>query len=64
MRAWLDGERVDLVLMPTGGALDRWLDETDDWTVAYRDPQATVHTRAGSDACPPAVALSAPGAPR
>jgi hypothetical protein len=59
VRAWLDGERVDLVLMPTGGALDRWLDETGDWTVAYRDPQATVHTRAGSSACPPAVARGA-----
>jgi hypothetical protein len=57
VRAWLDGERVDLVLMPTGGALDRWLDETDEWTVAYRDPQASVHTRAGSSACPPAVAF-------
>jgi len=59
VRAWLDGERVDLVLMPTGGALDRWLDETDEWTIAYRDPQATVHTRAGSSACPPAVARRA-----
>ena len=56
VRAWLDGQRVDLVLMPTGGALDRWLDETGDWTVAYRDPQTTVHARAGSSACPPAVA--------
>ena len=63
VRAWLDGERVDLILMPTGGALDRWLDETDTWTVAYRDPQATVHTRAGSIACPPVVARGAGDSP-
>jgi hypothetical protein len=52
VRAWLDANQVDLVLMPTGGPLDRWLDEADGWTVGHRDPVATVHVRAGSTACP------------
>lgn len=57
VRAWLDDHRVDLVLMPTGGPLDRWLDEADGWTVAHRDPQATIHVAEGSTACPAVVAV-------
>ncbi|MFL5675183.1 MAG: hypothetical protein ACJ779_09260 [Chloroflexota bacterium] len=56
VRGWLDANRVDLVLMPTGGPLDRWLDEADGWSVAHRDPQATVHLRQASTACPAVVA--------
>lgn len=56
VRAWLDDNRVDLILMPTGGPLDRWLDEADGWTVAHRDATATVHERDGSTACPAVVA--------
>jgi hypothetical protein len=63
VRAWLEQNRVDLVLMPTGGPLDRWLDEADGWSVAHRDPMATVHAREGSTACPDPVARSS-GLPR
>ncbi len=56
VRAWLEKNRVDLVLMPTGGPLDRWLDEADGWLVAHRDDMATVHVREGSGACPAVVA--------
>ena len=59
VRAWLDANAVDLVLMPTGGSLDRWLDEADGWTVLRRDPQATIHVRAGSAACPTVASLPA-----
>jgi len=52
VRAWLDGNRVDIVLMPTGGPLDRWLDEADGWMIGHRDGQGTVHLREGSTACP------------
>jgi hypothetical protein len=52
VRAWLDGHRVDLILMPAGGPLDRWLGETADWVEIYRDDQASIHARPGSTACP------------
>ena len=58
VRAWLDANRVDLVLMPTGGPLDRWLDEADEWTVIRRDPQATIHARRGSTACPTVASVT------
>ena len=51
VRAWLDGQGVDIVLMPTGGPLDRWLDDADGWTRAYRDGVATIHTRVDTTAC-------------
>jgi hypothetical protein len=49
--AFLDANDVAMVLMPTGGPLDRWLDDADGWSVAGRDPQATLHVRDGSGAC-------------
>ena len=50
-RPWLDEFEVDIVLVHADGPLSRWLDEADDWRPAYRDPQATVHVRAGSSTC-------------
>jgi hypothetical protein len=51
VRAWLDGNSVELVLMPTGGPLDRWLEEAGEWTILYRDDQATLHGRSGGSSC-------------
>ena len=51
-RPWLDMHEVGVVLMPVGGPLTRWLDEADDWRLAYRDGQATVHVRASETDCP------------
>ncbi len=48
---WLDEHDVDLVLMPTGGPLDRWLDDATGWTRIYRDDLASIHTRTGGTAC-------------
>jgi hypothetical protein len=59
VRAWLDANRVDMILMPTGGPLDRWLDVAGGWSVARRDDMATIHVRDGSGACPDAVARAA-----
>jgi hypothetical protein len=50
-RPWLDEFEVDIVLVHADGPLSRWLDEADDWRPAYRDPQATIHVRAGAVAC-------------
>ena len=50
-RPYLDDARVDVVLMPTGNPLSRWLDEAGEWSVAYRDDQATIYLRKGSTAC-------------
>lgn len=55
-RAFLDDARVDVVLMPAGNPLSRWLDEANEWSVAYRDDQATIHLRAGSTACAGVIA--------
>ena len=48
-RAWLDVHEVGAVLMPADGPLTRWLDEAPDWRIAYRDGQATIHVRSGTD---------------
>ena len=63
VRAWLDGHEVDLVLMPAGGPLDRWLDEATGWTAIYRDDLATVHVRAGSTTCPADASATRSGPP-
>ena len=60
-RPFLDGQAVQLVLMPTGGPLDRWLDEADDWQVWHRDTQATIHLRLGSSGCPAVAAAAQAG---
>lgn len=57
-RAWLDVHDVGAVLMPAAGPLTRWLDEAEDWRVAYRDGQATIHVRANGADCP--ISLPAP----
>ena len=51
-RGWLDRHEVGAVLMPAGGPLTRWLDEAEDWRLAYRDGQATVHVRTRLSDCP------------
>jgi hypothetical protein len=50
-RPWLDRHRVDVVLVPTGGPLSGWLDDSSDWRAAYRDEQATIHVRADATGC-------------
>jgi hypothetical protein len=51
-RPWLDEHEVGAVLMPADGPLSHWLDEADGWRLAYRDPQASIHARAGGTDCP------------
>jgi hypothetical protein len=48
---FLDANDVDLVLMPTGGPLDRWLDLAPGWTLDGRDETASLHVRAGTGSC-------------
>jgi hypothetical protein len=55
-RPWLDSHDVDIASMPATGPLSHWLDEAQDWRLAYRDAQATIHVRAGDGACQLAVA--------
>jgi hypothetical protein len=50
-RPWLDGHGVEVVLLPAGGPLSHWLGEAEEWRLAYRDPQATVHVRASRTDC-------------
>jgi hypothetical protein len=50
-RAWLDVHDVGAVLMPAEGSLTHWLEEAEDWRLAYRDGQATIHVRANRRDC-------------
>ena len=50
-RSYLDVHRVDLILMPTGIPLTRWLAEVDGWSIAFQDDQATLTVRDGSQVC-------------
>jgi hypothetical protein len=50
-RPFLESNGVDLVLMPTGGPLDRWLDAVTGWSVVHSDSKATLRQRTGSNVC-------------
>jgi hypothetical protein len=50
-RPWLEAHRVEIALMPATAPLSHWLDEADDWRLAYRDAQATIHVLAGRADC-------------
>jgi hypothetical protein len=55
-RPWLAGHGVEVVLVPAGGPLSHWLDEAEEWRLAYRDGQATIHVRATLTGCQPMAA--------
>ena len=50
-RPWLDGHAVEIALMPVTGPLSHWLTEAEDWRLAYRDAQASIHVRSDLSDC-------------
>ena len=50
-RPWLDGHAVEIALMPVTGPLSHWLTEAEDWRLAYRDGQASIHVRSDLSDC-------------
>ncbi len=48
-QALLEADRIDHVLFNTDHGFATWLDESPDWEVAYRDPQASVWVRTAAE---------------
>jgi hypothetical protein len=48
---WLQAHDVEIVLLPRGGPLSRWLDGAPGWQRRYEDDQATIHVRQGGEDC-------------